>query len=582
MLEEIRISGLGVIDDAVLELGPGFTVITGETGAGKTMVVAGLGLLFGARADAGRVAGGRPAAAVEGRVVLAPDGPVATRAAEAGAQLDDGALVLARSVSAEGRSRAHAGGRTVPAALLAELGARLVAVHGQAEQHLLLTPAAQRAALDRYAGEAVSGVYADYQAAYRRWRNDRAQLAELETNARAAEAETAQLRAALADIDAVAPAAGEDRALAGELARLAHADALRSAAGQAHDCLLADPDALSPADVTGLLGAARRTLDGPAAYDPALAAIADRLAELSFLLADVAADLASYLADVDVDPARLSAAQERQALLTRLIRQHAQPGAGVDEVLAWAATARARLTALAGGQDRRGILAAQLDHDRRQVEVLAGELSARRQAAAVDFATAVRVTLARLAMPQATVTVQLSPLGGGPEPPRYGPDGADAVELLMSPHPGQAPRPLGKGASGGELSRIMLAVEVAFAGADPVPTMVFDEVDAGVGGKAAVEVGRLLAQLSRDHQVLAVTHLPQVAAFADRHLVVVKDEGGAVSRSGVRTLDRPGRIAELSRMLAGLAESAAAQAHAEELLISAAGMKAIPTGRGVG
>ncbi len=595
----MRIRGLGVIDDAVLELSPGFTVLTGETGAGKTMVVTGLDLLFGGRSDSGRVRAGVDAAVVEGRVAIDPTGPVAARTAEAGAQLDhDGSggfqsLLISRTVTAEGRSRAVLGGRSVPVGLLAELADDLVARHGQGDQQRLLRPTRQRTALDRYAGESVGKPHAAYRAGYERLKALETELTELTTRARERAQEADLLRFGLAEIERAAPAAGEDIALAAEVERLAHADALRTAATTAHAALLGDPgasDVVDATDAAGLVAMAKRAVDQVGSHDPALAALGERLGEVGYLLSDVATDLAAYAEGVDADPIRLAVAQDRQAVLAGLTRKY---GDTVDQVLAWAERAAARLAALEGDDERIDALHVERAGLRAELARRAVEVSGARQAAAERFSAAVTAEVHALAMPHATVTVavtqhevdagqdEVEPAGRGRDSLEiegrrvgYGPTGIDDVEILLQPHLGAPARPIQRAASGGELSRVMLAVEVVFAGADPVPTFVFDEVDAGVGGTAAVEVGRRLARLAATAQVLVVTHLPQVAAFADRHLMVEKSSDGLVTGSGVTPLDHAGRVRELSRMLAGQADSESAQAHADELLALAAAARA--------
>ena len=581
MLEEVRITGLGVIEDAVLELSSGFTVVTGETGAGKTMVVTGLGLMFGGRADPARVRPGADRATVEGRLRIDPGGRVAQQVMEAGGELDDegGTLIVSRSVSAEGRSRAHAGGRSVPVSLLTYLADDLVAVHGQADQQQLLRPGRQRQALDRYAGPELHAVLTDYQRAYQRHREVRADLDELTRAAQERAAEAEDLRRGLAEIERAEPAEGEDALLLAEEDRLAHADALHAAATTAHEALLGDPasGSFEAADAVSLLAGARQALEAVAEHDPALAGLAGRLSEASYLVSDVAADLASYVQVVDSDPARLAAVQERRAELTRLVRTYGGlvpgPAAGPDgatavpdlsAVLAWAKQAGSRLTELEGDDDRIATLADEEARLAAAVAELAGQLTELRRAAAESFAAGVTAELSALAMPHARLAVAVVPAGD------FGPHGADEVEIRLAAHPGAPMLPLSKGASGGELSRVMLAIEVVFAGADPVPTFVFDEVDAGVGGKAAVEVGRRLARLARLAQVIVVTHLPQVAAFADAHLVIEKADDGSVTRSGLTRLDDAGRVTELSRMLAGLEDSEFGRAHAGELLAAAA------------
>ena len=570
MIEQLRISSLGVIEESVLELGPGFTAITGETGAGKTMVVTALGLLLGARADAGAVRGGRPAARVEG--LVRAEETLCGQVDELGGEVEDGLLLVARQVFAEGRSRAFVGGASVPVSALAQLVQPRVAVHGQSEQHRLLHPTAQREALDAFAGAECLAAREGYSRGY-------AELAEIESTLRAIvrnawerAREADLLRFGVQEVESVAPKAGEDLSLAAEEARLGFADTLRTAAEQAREQLSSEqgsPDAL------GTVSAARSLLDGVREHDPDAASLADRLAEVSYLLSDAAADVSSYAAGLETDPARLAAVSDRRAALTALTRKY---GDSVEEVLEWAQVSAARLEELDGTDGRLEELRARRTTLRARLADEAATLTRLRQEAAGRLGTLVTSELHALAMPHARLEVAISQRESGPEEDclvidgrglRCGPSGVDEVEILLAASSGAAPRALGKGASGGELSRVMLAVEVALAATNPVPTFVFDEVDAGVGGKAAVEVGRRLALLARHCQVVVVTHLPQVAAFADRHVVVVKSSDGTVTTSGLTTLDDPGRVRELSRMLAGQEDSASARAHAGELLAAA-------------
>jgi DNA repair protein RecN (Recombination protein N) len=570
-LTEFRIRGLGAIDDVTLELGRGLTVVTGETGAGKTMVVTGLTLLFGGRADPGRVrANGR--AGVEGRLELPADSPVWARAAEAGADPDeDGSLILARTVSAEGRSRAHLGGRSVPVGVVAELAEGLLAVHGQSDQLRLSRPAEQRRALDRYAGADHLALLERYRAAYARWREAAADLERRQGQARELAQAADVLRHGLEEIDAVAPQPGEDDELDAQARRLGDADALRAAVDEARVALIGDVTGdlgggvELPQDATAALAIAERAL--AASGDPALVLLAQDLADAVAVVSDVAGQLASYVADLDADPARLAEVLDRRAALVALVRKYADPGAGVAGVLAWAEDARDRLGQLDVSDEALEALAAARDAARAEVDDLGRAVSAGRRAAADGFAGDVGQELAGLAMKSARVSFAVDS-----HPDEPGPEGLDEVALLMAAHPGAPPRPVHKGASGGELSRVMLAIEVVFAGADPVPVMVFDEVDAGVGGQAAGEIGRRLARLARDHQVVVVTHLAQVAAFADTHLVVDKsaDTGAGVTATDIRAVEDDDRVRELARMLSGLADSDTGQAHARELLAVAA------------
>jgi DNA repair protein RecN (Recombination protein N) len=600
MLEEVRITGLGVIDDALLELSPGFTALTGETGAGKTMVVTGLGLLFGGRADPARVRPGAQRASVEGRLRTDPRGKVAQQVEEAGGDLDeDGTLVLTRSVSGEGRSRAFAGGRSVPVSLLTYLADDLVAVHGQSDQQQLLKPGRQRESLDKFAGAVLAEVLADYQRAYNGHRKARAELTEITTQARARAAEAAELRAGLTEIEKLNPVAGEAAALRAEDERLANADALHAAATTAHEALLGDPTAGNDgADAVTLLAQARRALEAVRRHDAEIDGVAERLTEAAYLLSEVAGELASYVQTLDADPARLAAVQERRAALSRITRLYGpggisahingspapvdpgdwvQPEAGPEAepddiavVLDWARRAAARVGELDNDDERIAALTVEEAELAAHVSELAARLTQLRAEAGERFARDVTEELTALAMPHARISVVLTPLD---EP---GPHGIDDVEIRLASNPGAPALPLHKGASGGELSRVMLAIEVVFAGADPVPTFVFDEVDAGVGGKAAVEIGRRLAKLARLAQVIVVTHLPQVAAFADNHLVVAKSSDGSITSTSVIRLDHEARVRELSRMLAGMEGSEFGQAHAAELLAMAADQAARP------
>ena len=569
-LSELHIRGLGAIDDATLELGSGLTVVTGETGAGKTMVVTGLTLLFGGRADPGRVrAGGR--AGVEGRLVLPPDSAVWARAADAGAEPDeDGSLILARTVSAEGRSRAYLGGRSVPVGVVAELAEDLLAVHGQTDQLRLTRPAEQRRALDRYAGAEHLALVEEHRAAHAAWRELADDLDRRRGQARELAQTADVLRHGLEEIAAVAPQPGEDDELDTLAKRLGDADALRTVADTARLALVGDVTGdlgggELPQDASSALATAERALAG--SDDPTLVLLAQDLADAVAVVSDVAVQLAGYVADLDADPARLAEVLDRRAALTALARKYADPGEGLAGVLAWAADAQARLSQLDVSDEALAALQAERDAAREQLATLSTRVTAGRRAAAEGFAAEVGRELAGLAMKNAQVSFRIDSDPGQP-----GPEGVDEVALLLSPHPGAPARPVHKGASGGELSRVMLAIEVVFAGADPVPVMVFDEVDAGVGGQAAGEIGRRLARLAQEHQVVVVTHLAQVAAYADTHLVVDKapDTAQGVPATDIRAVRDEDRVRELARMLSGLADSDTGQAHARELLAVAA------------
>ncbi len=577
----MRIQGLGVIDDATLALHAGLTVVTGETGAGKTMVVTGLHLLGGGRADASRVRSGAQRAVVEGRFQTTIDSPAAKVAADAGAEPDeDGSLIAVRTVAADGRSRAHLGGRSVPNAVLSELAEQVLAVHGQNDQLRLLRSGEQRAVLDRFAGEPVLHALTYYQRVRAEWADAVRELTERTERSRELAREAELLRHGLAEIEAVAPEPGEDASLVDEARRLADVDQLREIATGAHLALTgsADGDPDMPGAI-GLIGEARRRLGG--AEDPVLRELEPRVAEAVAVLADVGGELGGYLDRLDADPARLDQVLARQAELKQLTKKYA---ADVDGVLAWAEEARSRLSGMDTSEEALAALAARRDELAAELAEHAVAVSEARKEAAVGLATAVSEELDGLAMPQARLEVVVQPKEVDPGDPNAlpvqgrtlhaGPDGVDEVELQLIAHSGAPALPIHKGASGGELSRVMLALEVVLADADTVPTLVFDEVDAGVGGRAAVEIGRRLARLARTHQVVVVTHLPQVAAYADRHLVVDKGAAnGGLTRSDVRVVADERRVVELARMLAGMDSTETGRAHAEELLDTATAYK---------
>ncbi|WP_152193071.1 DNA repair protein RecN [Georgenia satyanarayanai] len=553
MIEEIRIENLGVIASATLGLGPGFTVITGETGAGKTMVLTGLDLLLGGRVDTGMVRSGADRAVVEGTFVVGDD--VAARVTDAGGSLDDDALLLARAVPAQGRSRSFAGGRSVPQAFLGELAADLVTVHGQSDQLRLRSPARQRALLDAFAG--ASALLGEYRATWQRLTEVQARLEEWQARADERAGEAVRLRANLELLETLDPQPGEDDALRAEAERLGNVEELRQAAGRAHTALLGAGEGAEQ-DATVLVDDARRALD---VSDPELGALSTRLAEVSYLLSDVGTELSGFLSSLEADPDRLQTVHERRAALRDAALRLGLENS--DELGEWSRAAAARLAEIDGPQDGGAALREELTALTGALGELAERLTAARTGAAARLSEAVDAELAGLAMPGAHLEVALEPL---PEP---GPWGAESVSLLLQPRPDSPPRPLGEGASGGELSRVMLALEVAVAApatdAAVRPTFVFDEVDAGVGGRAAIEVGRRLAGLARVAQVVVVTHLPQVAAFADTHLLVRKSTG-QTTITDVREITGPEREQELARMLSGQEDSDVARRHAAELL----------------
>lgn len=557
MLHELSIASLGVIDRARVALGDGLTVVTGETGAGKTMILTGLDLILGGKPtpDAVRVGAGEATAEA---VLDLPEGSEArARALDAGAALeDDGAVTIVRIVGATTRSRAILGGRTVPQSLLGEVGAELVTVHGQSDQVRLRTPARQRATLDAYAGEPHARALDAYREAWAAWRAASERLDALVTSEAAERERLERARADLAALEAADLQPGERETLAAEADVLVHAEELRAGAAAAHEALAGDGEFTA----STALEAARRALDEAGRHDQTLALLATRVADYLYGAADAAQELASYLDGLEADPARLDAVHARLATLGALERRFATDGDGLLAL-------RDRLgEELATGGDWDGHVAAARAAEAAARDALvsaAADVTRGRLDAAARLAAHVEAELALLAMADATIAVRV-------EPREPGPHGADEVTMLLSAHPGAPARPIAEAASGGELSRIMLAVEVALAErGGPSRTFVFDEVDAGVGGKAAQSVGQRLAVLARSHQVVVVTHLAQVAAYADRHVVVAKSSDGAVTVSHVGEVTGEERVKEIARLLSGEEDSATARAHALELLDAA-------------
>lgn len=564
----LTLRGLGVIEEAEVELGPGLTVITGETGAGKTMVITGLGLLLGGKTDAGMVRHGSPHAVIEGRFHAESSAVQEVLDDVGGVRDEDGGIVVSRTLSAEGRSRAHLAGRSVPAAALARLGEATVAVHGQDDQQRLRLPAQQRRALDRFAGPAVEEPLTAYQLAFAEACALQERLDEVVGHSRERAREADDLRDLLAALERVDPQAGEEDSLRAESIRLTHVEDIAQSVHRAYEALVGD----DPAGARDMIAAAHASLSRAGEHDSSLQDLVARVSLVQADLEDVIASLGDYRDALDADPARVAYVEERRAALAGLRRRLEREGIdGVADLGAWRVAAAARLEDLSDDEGLvQGLREALAEACRRAAES-AGRLSAARTEAAVALADAVTAELAALAMPRARIEVVVRPreasgpltleVDGVSRPADR--HGIDEVEFLLAARPDSPARPVAKAASGGERSRVMLALEVVFAGLDPVPTFVFDEVDAGVGGKAAVEVGARLAALARSAQVIVVTHLAQVAAFADRHIVV---RPGPVTAASVVEVVGEERRREVARMLAGLEDSPTALAHAAELL----------------
>ena len=555
MIEEILIRDLGVISEAKLEFGPGLTVLTGETGAGKTMVLNALGLLLGERSDSSAIRKGQEQAFVEGRWLLADS--ALNRIRELGIELDDQELLVNRSVSAEGRSRAALSGKSVPVGILSEIGDQLVVVHGQSDQIRLRSAAAQREALDQFAGDDLAKVLTEYSGVYANWRQASARLSEITTLLEARSREADQIRSAVEELTALDPKPGEDVELSEKASKLTHLEELRIAATESHNQLSSEGFDDS-SDAITLIGKARRALESVSEHDPELDSLAKALKEIGYSLNETSASISSYLASLDSDgSAELERIQQRRADLTSAMRKY---GPTLDEVVSFLENSGARLLELDSSDKEIQELTSLEQSLSKQALSLAKSITDRRSRAAAELAKSVTGELAALAMTGASLEVTVTAAS------ELGAHGADQVSILLSAYPGAEPRPLGKGASGGELSRIMLAIEVVLAKSELAPTFIFDEVDAGVGGAAATEVGKRLATLAQNAQVIVVTHLPQVAAFATRHLRVLKSVSDKYTATDVVRLEGEAVVEELARMLSGLSESESGKTHAKELL----------------
>jgi DNA repair protein RecN (Recombination protein N) len=555
VIEEILIRDLGVISEAKLEFGPGLTVLTGETGAGKTMVLNALGLLLGERSDSSAIRKGQEQAFVEGRWLLADS--ALKRIRELGIELDDQELLVNRSVSSEGRSRAALSGKSVPVGILSEIGEQLVVVHGQSDQIRLRSAAAQREALDQFAGEALAKVLTEYASVFANWKQASARLIELTTQLEARSREADQIRSAVEELTALDPKPGEDAELSEKASKLTHLEELRIAATESHNQLSSEGFDDS-SDAITLIGKARRALEAVSEHDPELASLAEQLKQIGYSLNETSASISGYLASLDSDGSQeLERVQQRRADLTSAMRKY---GPTLEEVVSFLENSGARLLELDSSDKEIQELTSSEQTLSKQAFSLAKTITELRTKAAAELAKSVTAELAALAMTGASLEVTIAPAS------ELGSHGADQVAILLSAYPGAEPRPIGKGASGGELSRIMLAIEVVLAKSELAPTFIFDEVDAGVGGAAATEVGKRLATLAQNAQVIVVTHLPQVAAFATRHLRVLKSVSDQYTATDVVRLEGEAVVEELARMLSGLSESESGKTHAKELL----------------
>ncbi len=549
MIETLSIRSLGVISSAQLELQPGFTAITGETGAGKTMLLTGLGLLLGERADSSVVRSGEKQLLVEGRII-SKDSELQNKLVELGAEINDGEILINRTVTTDGRSRAAIGGASVPISTLNSVAQELVTVHGQSEQIRLKSIAKQREALDEFGGEKLALALTSYSQIFTQFKELEQRLNRMRSSSEQDAFRITKLKEQIADLERLEPKLGELTSLSDQLTRLSNVEGLRLAASEAHELLAGEE-----LDARSQIGRAKRVLES--STDGKLREIADLASEATGLINEIALQLSSYLTDLEADPQTLDQLQRRKAELVALERKY---GSSIDELAEQLPALQSQLLDLDSSDEQIEKLEMQLGAMESQLSAAAKTLTQERKKAATELSKRVSDELGQLAMGDAQLEISIGELT------EFEQSGADRVEFLLANRSGAEPRPFSKGASGGELSRIMLAIELVLAGKTPLPTMIFDEVDAGVGGGAAVELGRRLRELARSTQVIVVTHLPQVAAFADHQIRIFKDSTGGVSASSVSVLSQTEREQELARMLSGNSDSEIALSHAKELL----------------
>jgi len=555
-LEELSIRGLGVIENSSLALEPGFNVLTGETGAGKTMVLTAIDLVLGGKSDSSLVRHG------DGRALVS----AVFSSSEPAEYCEDGQLILTRSISTEGKSKATAGGVTVTASMASEITEGLIEIHGQSSNSNLVKSSRQRELLDSFGRDSVSPLMTNYQGEFHRFSELKKHLALVKKNMGDREHKIEQLKDFLAQGNKIKPRAGEALEIDLELSRLSSVEDLRIASVQALSLL--DEEDVS---ASSSLGNAKRALDAASGKDMSLDEIATQIGDSLHVLTEALSDLRRYTESLEADPQRLEALQLRKSELSLFLRKYGSTpfsDEALEEIIAALRSARAELNDLTGGDERIHEIENEVHESRATMKQCARLLSEARSRAANTLSELVSHEIHGLAMPHTQFRARVvSPeYSGEVAETEFTLFGCDEIVMEIQSHAGAPFLPINKSASGGELSRIMLALEVVLANTSPVGTYIFDEVDAGVGGSAAIEVGRRLAQLAEQAQVIVVTHLPQVAAWATTHFTVRKESDGSIVSSGVKKLDNDERVEEIARMLAGLGESASAREHAAELL----------------
>ena len=556
-LEEITIRSVGVIDQSNVELSKGLTVLTGETGAGKTMILTALNLILGGKADSALVRKGAERLVASGKFSI----PQSQQELFEDVLVEDGELIVTRTVAADGKSKATTNGVSTTASVLATVGQHLVEVHAQAANQNITKAARQRELVDRFGAVDIS----EYSKALNHYHEMKARISALKNSIAQKDKELAELREFAHAFKKVNPTENEISEIEGEISRLSSVEEFRLATAQAV-AAIEDEEAGSLTS----LGVARRALDSSRGKDPQLEAIYQQISESFFVLDDALSALNSYHSKLEADPARLDFLQSRKAEINSLIKKFGGSAAQDQELAELTLRFKNSSDAIAdleGGDQRLHELEAELSGIKKVLLKEAKALSALRALAAQKLSEAVSIEIQQLSMPHASFVVEVTSANyESPKESDFTSSGCDEIAMYIQGHKDAPLVSLAKGASGGEMSRVMLALEVVIATSHPIGTYVFDEVDAGVGGKAAIEVGKRLHQLAQHAQVIVVTHLPQVAAWADSHFVVTKNNDGSVSQSDVKRVEGEQRVEEIARMLAGLENSSSAREHATELL----------------
>lgn len=562
-LEEISIRSIGVIEHSTLEISPGLTVLTGETGAGKTMILTALNLILGGKSDSSLVRKGSERLVASGSFSVPKS--LQDSFEEHGLQVEDGQLILTRTVNADGKSKATSNAISVPSSALAAASENLVEVHAQAANLNMTKAAKQRELLDRFGGKELHSALVNYQSELANYHELKSRITAMKKSIDSRDAQLSELREFAAVMGKLKLERGELHEISNEIGRLSSVEDLRLAAQNASSVIEEEESGSLTT-----LGITRKSLDSVRAKDPQIEELYQRVSEAFFLVDEAKGVLASYIANLEADPARLDYLNARKAEMNSLIKKYGGSQSADDELIALIERFESSKNAIAdleGGDERLKELETELVGIKKKLVSAAKSLTSVRSENAGKLSKEVTKEIQQLSMPHTSFHCQVQSADyNALKESDFTALGCDEIAMLIQGHKDGPLVPLAKGASGGEMSRVMLALEVVLAATHPVGTYVFDEVDAGVGGKAAIEVGRRLHALSQHAQVIVVTHLPQVAAWADSHFVVTKNSDGSVTESNVRKVVKEDRVEEIARMLAGMESSTSAREHATELL----------------